>query len=366
MAPAEKPKQLEGPSQQLLDEETSSCCRCWKTKPRSDLHAPLAAMAVPDLLLLPATAATVPSAARDPIPAANIAPGSSATVPEWLRVLTRCLPAPPDSDAPPPRAATPVPLDSAQDLPAHGSLTTVGPVKQGWLEKRAVSARYVKNYRRRLLVLWPDRVCWHRSRAEEAPAGELPLQRDTVVAMMEPGVLSVRSDGRTLVLRSRDPEEMRQWLTCFRACLSALVEAAQAPAALAPGTPAPAVPAPAAAQWLEALTLTPPLLATPAGEPPGALELDPWRGVSPLGVQGALPPEVEAHQLQQLRAAFALLETFGLPRDRLLRGADETMVAELARVQAAQQGAWRGASQRLGGEVTGPGATKYGGKEVRR
>ena len=109
------------------------------------------------------------------------------------------------------------------DLQSPGSDAAAAPVKQGWLEKRAVSARLVKNYRRRLLVLWPDRVCWHQDSAQEAPAGELPLRQDsTVIALLEPTVLSVSSDGRTLVLRSSDAAELHQWYVAFQSLSGAI------------------------------------------------------------------------------------------------------------------------------------------------
>ena len=62
---------------------------------------------------------------------------------------------------------------------------------QGWLEKYSVSApRWRKNWRSRLLVLWDDRICWHKGSlawATDAAAGGLNrLEPETKVLRTPP------------------------------------------------------------------------------------------------------------------------------------------------------------------------------------
>ena len=82
--------------------------------------------------------------------------------------------------------------------PAQGSTTwrkTHGTMRsirlQGWLEKYSVSApRWRKNWRSRLLVLWDDRICWHKGSlawATDAAAGGLNrLEPETKVLRTPP------------------------------------------------------------------------------------------------------------------------------------------------------------------------------------
>ena len=77
------------------------------------------------------------------------------------------------------------------------------PRKQGWLEKQAVSVRLLKNWRMRDIVLWADRICWHREAGAPA-AGELWFEaRTRAVRDDEEGEcrLSIACADRVLVLR---------------------------------------------------------------------------------------------------------------------------------------------------------------------
>ena len=83
------------------------------------------------------------------------------------------------------------------------------PLKLGWLEKLSVSApSWCKNWRRRLLVLWGDGICWHR---KDGPAGALrfepgtTVQRD-LIAGGSGSTLSIACAGRVLVLRGTQQE----------------------------------------------------------------------------------------------------------------------------------------------------------------
>jgi len=116
-----------------------------------------------------------------------------------------------------PRAASSSALRPAK---AHRPLTDYSGMtrfKEGWVEKRSVSAPIMKNWRRRYLIVWDDRVCWYReappeNKALAEPAGELPLGAGTVIRRepSKPGLISVTSAGRVLMVRGTD-EEMVAW-----------------------------------------------------------------------------------------------------------------------------------------------------------
>ena len=77
------------------------------------------------------------------------------------------------------------------------------PRKQGWLEKQAVSARWLKNWRTRDIRLWADRICWHREAGDPA-TGELWFEaRTRVVRDDKEGDrrLSIACADRVLILR---------------------------------------------------------------------------------------------------------------------------------------------------------------------
>ena len=100
---------------------------------------------------------------------------------------------------------------------------SVQPIKQGWLEKRSVSAPSMfKNWRRRRLVLWSDRIHWHRGEEGRA-AGELRFGPGTTVLQKGDAdaeawsTLSVACAGRVLVLRGT-ALEVRMTLSAHATC----------------------------------------------------------------------------------------------------------------------------------------------------
>ena len=72
-------------------------------------------------------------------------------------------------------------LSCAGRPPQSGTVATIElsthrPRKEGWLDKRSVSASLLKNWRHRWLVLVDDRIVWHReppSSSSGEAAGEL-------------------------------------------------------------------------------------------------------------------------------------------------------------------------------------------------
>ena len=89
--------------------------------------------------------------------------------------------------------------------------------KEGWLEKRSVSAAVVKNWRRRYLIVWDDRICWYRDAPREGcppdePAGYLLFGAGTAVKRepSRPSLVSITSAGRVLMVRGSE-EEMVAW-----------------------------------------------------------------------------------------------------------------------------------------------------------
>ena len=76
--------------------------------------------------------------------------------------------------------------------------------KEGWMEKRSVSQPLMKNWRSRHVVLWDDRVCWHKDAGQDEK-GEMALSMDTLV-VRNGATLSVLSEGKTLVLRGTEAE----------------------------------------------------------------------------------------------------------------------------------------------------------------
>ena len=143
----------------------------------------------------------------------------------------------------------------------HGTMRG-SPCLQGWLEKYSVSApRWRKNWRSRLLVLWDDRICWHKGSlawATDAAAGELRLEPETKVLRDGP-TLSIACADRVLVLRgsaqqvrARSPRawpvrltpcsvcrQIDEWEQAVHSVLAPLAQAAemtplQAPAAADP------------------------------------------------------------------------------------------------------------------------------------
>ena len=104
------------------------------------------------------------------------------------------------------------------------------PRKEGWIEKRSVSAPVMKNWRRRYLMLWDNYVCWYRDAPAVASggghaAGEMRIGPDTVVRRdaSEP-VLSISMGDRVLMLRA-NAEEIDEW---NEAVMGAVVESRRA------------------------------------------------------------------------------------------------------------------------------------------
>lgn len=118
---------------------------------------------------------------------------------------------------PVPRAASSAALRPARSHKQLADYSLMARHKEGWLEKRSVSAPVMKNWRRRYLIVWDDRVCWYRDaphddRTPDEPAGELPLGANTIIKRepSKPGLISISSAGRVLMVRGSD-EEMVSW-----------------------------------------------------------------------------------------------------------------------------------------------------------
>ena len=85
-------------------------------------------------------------------------------------------------------------------------MATTSPRKQGWLDKKSVSAPWwAKNWRRRYLVLWDHGIRWYTTSEIEAaslPAtGELRFMPETTVQRDKARrTLSISSEGRKLVV----------------------------------------------------------------------------------------------------------------------------------------------------------------------
>jgi len=88
------------------------------------------------------------------------------------------------------------------------------PLLSGWLTKRAVSAVLLKNWRRRWIVLWPQRIEWHREPDPAGPAlGELRISAATQLRKSDawPHCLVVRHCSRELHIQASSAEEAQGW-----------------------------------------------------------------------------------------------------------------------------------------------------------
>lgn len=105
-------------------------------------------------------------------------------------------------------------------------------LKEGWVEKRSVSAPVLKNWRRRYVVLQHDRICWHRdmpsSSSSKEPAGWLPLGPESRATVTRRGadepLLSIASGARVLMLRA-SAEEISDWSKAISGLLTTGSEA---------------------------------------------------------------------------------------------------------------------------------------------
>ena len=112
------------------------------------------------------------------------------------------------------------------------------PLWQGWLIKQAVSAPALfKTWKRRWLVVWPDRVTWHaQPNPHSQPNSWMQLRVDANLATssMRPLELALVCMGKELILRAEDTPQLQT----LHAALEAALLALRSPHAPANGTAA--------------------------------------------------------------------------------------------------------------------------------
>ncbi|KAL1519292.1 hypothetical protein AB1Y20_022819 [Prymnesium parvum] len=99
--------------------------------------------------------------------------------------------------------------------------TTSRVVHEGWLSKRSVSARIMKNWQRRWIVLYPKRIAWRVRgsflKTQGLPAVHeryLPLDKHVKLQNVNKSQLKLKvvaSDGRELQLQASSSEDIETW-----------------------------------------------------------------------------------------------------------------------------------------------------------
>ena len=109
----------------------------------------------------------------------------------------------------------------------HAAAAPSTSLREGWLEKYSVSApSWQKNWRKRYIVLWGNRICWHAS-ADSRARGELHFAAHSKVMHDDDAgsTMSVIShSGQKLVLRG-PPQEMNAWHAAVERALAGVTAA---------------------------------------------------------------------------------------------------------------------------------------------
>ena len=132
-----------------------------------------------------------------------------------------------------PQVAYQQPLHAYQQPP-------LGVVHEGWVTKRAVSAPgWLKNWRRRHVRLLANRLEWRKA-LDEPPAGFLPIDPTTSVALSPSRALNIEvKHGSTVLLFECSTDALcSAWMSALGEAIRARATAA-APGGLAPGLPPP-------------------------------------------------------------------------------------------------------------------------------